>query len=144
ITRSEALTAFGNDQLYMEKFLDHPRHIEIQVLCDNHGNAVHLGERDCSMQRRHQKILEEAPAPAITSEQRNHIGKLCVDACLSMGYRGARTFEFLFQDGEFYIIEMNTRVQVDHPVTEMVTGIDIVKAQPRIAAGHPLPFTQRD
>jgi acetyl-CoA carboxylase biotin carboxylase subunit len=142
ITRSEASTAFGNDQLYMEKFLDHPRHIEVQVLADAHGHAVHLGERDCSMQRRHQKIVEEAPAPGISREQREHIGKLCVEACLSIGYRGAGTFEFLFQDGEFYFIEMNTRVQVEHPVTEMITGIDIVKTQLSIAAGHPLRFKQ--
>jgi len=144
ITRNEARSAFGNDQVYMEKFLDHPRHIEFQVLADGQGNAVHLGERDCSMQRRHQKVVEEAPAPGITQEQRERMGALCVEACKRIGYRGAGTFEFLYQDGEFYFIEMNTRVQVEHPVTEMVTGIDIVKAQLAIAAGEPLPFRQED
>jgi acetyl-CoA carboxylase biotin carboxylase subunit len=144
ITRNEARSAFGNDQVYMEKFLDHPRHIEFQVLADGQGNAVHLGERDCSMQRRHQKVVEEAPAPGITQEQRERMGALCVEACKRIGYRGAGTFEFLYQDGEFYFIEMNTRVQVEHPVTEMVTGIDIVKAQLSIAAGEPLPFRQED
>src|SRR5690606_24837585 len=144
ITRNEARSAFGNDQVYMEKFLDHPRHVEFQVLADGNGNAVHLGERDCSMQRRHQKVVEEAPAPGITEEQRERMGTLCVEACKRIGYRGAGTFEFLYQDGEFYFIEMNTRVQVEHPVTEMVTGIDIVKAQLAIAAGEPLPFTQAD
>jgi len=144
ITRNEAGSAFGNPQVYMEKFLDHPRHIEFQVLADGKGNAVHLGERDCSMQRRHQKVVEEAPAPGITREQRERMGALCVEACKRIGYRGAGTFEFLYQDGEFYFIEMNTRVQVEHPVTEMVTGIDIVKAQLTIAAGEPLPYTQDD
>jgi acetyl-CoA carboxylase biotin carboxylase subunit len=144
ITQNEARAAFGNDQVYMEKFLEHPRHIEFQVLADGQGGAVHLGERDCSMQRRHQKILEEAPALGITEKQRERMGKVCVEACLRIGYRGAGTFEFLYQDGEFYFIEMNTRVQVEHPVTEMVTGIDIVKAQLKIAAGEPLPFAQRD
>jgi acetyl-CoA carboxylase biotin carboxylase subunit len=144
ITRNEAASAFGNDQVYMEKFLERPRHIEFQVLADNHGNAVHLGERDCSMQRRHQKVVEEAPAPGISAEQRARMGAVCVEACQRIGYRGAGTFEFLYQDDEFYFIEMNTRVQVEHPVTEMITGIDIVAAQLKIAAGEPLPFKQED
>ncbi len=144
LTKSEAGSFFGNDTVYMEKFLEDPRHIEIQILSDSHGNAVHLGERDCSMQRRHQKVVEEAPAPGITKEQRNFIGERCAKACVDMGYLGAGTFEFLFENGEFYFIEMNTRVQVEHPVTEMVTGIDIVKEQLRIAAGEPLSFTQDD
>ena len=144
ITRAEALSAFGNDTLYMEKFLDHPRHIEFQVLADGQGNAVHLGERDCSMQRRHQKIVEEAPALGISEEDRRKVGARCIEACLRIGYRGAGTFEFLYQDGEFYFIEMNTRVQVEHPVTEMVTGIDIVKTQLGVAAGERLPFAQQD
>ncbi len=142
ITKGEALAAFSNDQVYMEKFLDHPRHVEFQILADKHGNAIHLGERDCSMQRRHQKVVEEAPAPGITAEERDRIGKRCVEACLEIGYVGAGTFEFLYQDGEFYFIEMNTRVQVEHPVTEMVTGIDIVKAQLAIAAGEKLAVGQ--
>jgi acetyl-CoA carboxylase biotin carboxylase subunit len=144
MTRAEAGAAFGNDMVYMEKYLDNPRHIEIQVLADGKGNAVSLGERDCSMQRRHQKVLEEAPAPGITERQRKKIGDLCVKACLDTGYRGAGTFEFLYQDGEFYFIEMNTRLQVEHPVTEMITGIDIVKEQIRIASGQPLSFKQSD
>lgn len=143
-TRAEAEAAFGSGELYMEKFLGHPRHIEIQVLADQHGNAVHLGERDCSMQRRHQKVIEEAPAPGITEQQRHDIGQRCVEACQRIGYVGAGTFEFLFQDGEFYFIEMNTRLQVEHPVTERVTNTDIVQAQLRIAAGEPLWFSQED
>ncbi|MCH8301114.1 MAG: acetyl-CoA carboxylase biotin carboxylase subunit [Proteobacteria bacterium] len=144
ITQAEAGAAFGNETVYMEKFLETPRHIEIQVLADNHGNAVHLGERDCSMQRRHQKVIEEAPAPGITEKQRNFLGDRCVQACKDMGYRSAGTFEFLYQDDEFYFIEMNTRLQVEHPVTEMITGIDIVKEQLRIAGGEALSFTQDD
>ena len=144
LTKSEAGSFFGNSTVYMEKFLEDPRHIEIQILSDSHGNAVHLGERDCSMQRRHQKVVEEAPAPGITEEQRKFIGERCAQACIDMGYLGAGTFEFLFEKGEFFFIEMNTRVQVEHPVTEMVTGIDIVKEQLRIAAGEVLSFTQDD
>ncbi|HNP36342.1 MAG TPA: acetyl-CoA carboxylase biotin carboxylase subunit [Woeseiaceae bacterium] len=144
VTKAEARSAFGNDTVYMEKFLEHPRHVEFQILADGQGNAVHLGERDCSMQRRHQKVIEEAPAPGITEEQRNRIGKRCVNACLEIGYRSAGTFEFLYENGEFYFIEMNTRLQVEHPVTEMITGIDIVREQLQIAAGMPLSFTQDD
>lgn len=144
ITQTEARAAFGNDLVYMEKFMECPRHIEIQVMADNYGNVVHLGERDCSMQRRHQKVIEEAPAPGITVEQREYIGECCVRACQELGYRSLGTFEFLYQDGEFYFIEMNTRLQVEHPVTEMITGIDIVKEQLRIANGEKLSITQNN
>jgi len=144
LTRQEAGAAFGNPTVYMEKFLENPRHIEIQILADEHKNAVFLGERDCSMQRRHQKVIEEAPAPGLSPRLRDKIGERCVEACKKIGYRGAGTFEFLYEDGEFYFIEMNTRVQVEHPVTEMITGIDIVQTQIHIAAGEKLPFRQRD
>ena len=144
MTKSEAKAAFGNDQVYMEKFLENPRHVEIQVLADGQGHAIHLGERDCSMQRRHQKVVEEAPAPGITAEQRETIGKVCVEACLRIGYRGAGTFEFLYENGKFYFIEMNTRIQVEHPVTEMITGVDLVREQLMIAAGEKLSIRQSD
>ena len=143
-TKAEAKAAFGNDMVYMEKFLENPRHVEIQVLADGQGNAIHLGERDCSMQRRHQKVVEEAPAPGITEEQRAEIGRVCVEACIRIGYRGAGTFEFLYENGRFYFIEMNTRIQVEHPVTEMVTGIDLIREQLKIASGQPLSIRQED
>ena len=143
MTKAEAVAAFSNPSVYMEKYLQNPRHIEIQILADKHRNAVYLGERDCSMQRRHQKVLEEAPAPGIPRKLIDKIGERCVAACKKINYRGAGTFEFLYENGEFYFIEMNTRVQVEHPVTEWVTGIDIVKTQIMVAAGEKLPFTQR-
>ena len=144
LTKAEALSAFGNDTVYMEKFLENPRHVEFQVLADTHGNAIHLAERDCSMQRRHQKVVEEAPAPGITEEERNRIGERCAEACRQIGYRGVGTFEFLYEKGEFFFIEMNTRVQVEHPVTEMITGVDIVKEQIRVAGGERLAYAQSD
>ncbi|MBE1301008.1 MAG: acetyl-CoA carboxylase biotin carboxylase subunit [Alteromonadaceae bacterium] len=142
MTQAEAKAAFNNDVVYMEKFLENPRHVEIQVLADGQGNAIHLGERDCSMQRRHQKVVEEAPAPGITPEMRNKIGERCCRACIEIGYRGAGTFEFLYENGEFYFIEMNTRIQVEHPVSEMITSVDLIKEQLRIAAGQPLSIDQ--
>lgn len=144
VTQSEAGAAFGSDVVYLEKFLQKPRHVEIQIMADGQGNAIHLGDRDCSLQRRHQKVLEEAPAPGIPQDVRDAVAESCVNACLKIGYRGAGTFEFLYEDGGFYFIEMNTRVQVEHPVTEMITGVDIVKEQLRIAAGMPLSFKQSD
>jgi acetyl-CoA carboxylase biotin carboxylase subunit len=144
VTQSEAAAAFGSDVVYLEKFLQKPRHVEIQVLADGQGNAIHLGDRDCSLQRRHQKVLEEAPAPGIPADIRDAVAESCVKACIDIGYRGAGTFEFLYEDSGFYFIEMNTRVQVEHPVTEMITGVDIVKEQLRIAAGLPLSFGQSD
>jgi acetyl-CoA carboxylase biotin carboxylase subunit len=144
MTKTEASAAFGNSTVYMEKFLENPRHIEIQVIGDGNGKAIYLGERDCSMQRRHQKVLEEAPAPGISEEQRKKIGKICVKACEKMKYRGAGTFEFLYEKGKFYFIEMNTRVQVEHPVTELITGVDIVREQLRVAAGLGLSYKQDD
>ena len=144
LTRSEAQSFFGNPNVYMEKYLENPRHVEIQILADSHKNAVHLGERDCSMQRRHQKIIEEAPAPGIPTRHIVRIGERCAEACRRINYRGAGTFEFLYENGEFYFIEMNTRIQVEHPVTEMITGVDLVQEQIRVAAGEKLRFRQRD
>jgi acetyl-CoA carboxylase biotin carboxylase subunit len=144
MSRNEAKSAFGNDQVYLEKYLTRPRHIEVQLLADDHGNAIHLGERDCSLQRRHQKLLEEAPSPALNFEQRNAIGTRVVEAIAKLGYRSAGTIEFLFENGEFYFIEMNTRIQVEHPISEAITGIDIVREQIRVAAGLPLSFRQDD
>ncbi|MGL5006253.1 MAG: acetyl-CoA carboxylase biotin carboxylase subunit [Plesiomonas sp.] len=144
MTRLEAKAAFNNDMVYMEKYLENPRHIEIQILADGQGHAVYMAERDCSMQRRHQKVVEEAPAPGITPEVRRNIGERCTKACIEIGYRGAGTFEFLYENGEFYFIEMNTRIQVEHTITEMITGVDLIKEQLRIAAGMPLSIQQSD
>ena len=144
LTKQESASAFGDDTVYMEKYLLNPRHVEVQVIADQHGNAVHLGERDCSTQRRHQKVIEEAPAPGITEEQRNQIGTICTEACKRIGYRGAGTFEFLYDDGRFYFIEMNTRIQVEHPVSERITGVDLVQEQILVAAGRPLSIKQED
>jgi acetyl-CoA carboxylase biotin carboxylase subunit len=144
VTQSEAAAAFGSDKVYVEKFLEKPRHVEVQVLADSHGNAIHLGDRDCSLQRRHQKVLEEAPAPGIPDNAREEVFTACVNACKEIGYTGAGTFEFLYEDGRYYFIEMNTRVQVEHPVSEMITGVDIVREQIMVASGLPLSYTQED
>ena len=144
VTQNEAKSAFGDGTVYMEKFLQNPRHVEIQVLSDGQGGAIHLGDRDCSLQRRHQKVIEEAPAPGIPEDARQETAEACVNACIKMGYKGAGTFEFLYEDGRFYFIEMNTRVQVEHPVTEMVTGVDIIKEQIRVCSGEPLSIKQED
>ena len=144
MTKAEAQATFGNPMVYMEKFLENPRHIEIQILADQHGNAVYLGDRDCSMQRRHQKIIEEAPSPLLSTKIRDKIGERCAEACRKIKYRGAGTFEFLYENGEFYFIEMNTRLQVEHTVTEMITGLDLVQQQIFVAAGEKLKFRQRD
>jgi acetyl-CoA carboxylase biotin carboxylase subunit len=144
VTQSEAKAAFGDDTVYIEKFLENPRHVEIQILADGQGNAIHLGDRDCSLQRRHQKVLEEAPAPGIPDDVRNEVAMSCVEACKTLNYRGAGTFEFLYEDGQFFFIEMNTRIQVEHPVSEMVTGVDLIKEQLKIAGGEPLSLRQED
>jgi acetyl-CoA carboxylase biotin carboxylase subunit len=144
VTKTEAKNAFGDDTVYMEKYLQNPRHVEVQILSDGQGNAIHLGDRDCSLQRRHQKVLEEAPAPGINEEARQAVLEACTNACVEIGYRGAGTFEFLYEDGNYYFIEMNTRIQVEHPVTEMVTGIDLIKEQIRVCAGEKLRFKQED
>jgi acetyl-CoA carboxylase biotin carboxylase subunit len=144
LTRQEAGSAFGDPTVYLEKYLENPRHVEVQVIADQHGQAIHLGERDCSTQRRHQKVIEEAPAPGITEEQRNEIGTVCVEACKRIGYRGAGTFEYLYDGGRFYFIEMNTRIQVEHPVTERITGVDLVREQILVASGAPLSIRQED
>lgn len=144
VTKAEAKAAFGDDTVYMEKFLTNPRHVEVQVMSDGQGNAIHLGDRDCSLQRRHQKVLEEAPAPGIDESARRDVFEACTKACVDIGYKGAGTFEFLYEDGRFYFIEMNTRIQVEHPVSEMVTGVDLIKEQIRVCAGQKLSITQED